>query len=349
MRRVRLGVIGTGMAWERLHYPAFQQLEDEYEVVAVCDITRDKAVEWANRLGLGTENAYGDYRRLLQRPDVDAVDIMVPIELNYDLTEAAAKAGKAVIIEKPLAPTMEQARAALELPKQYNVPILVAENYRYSEEYNILRDLVREQRIGEPVYFIAHNVSCFPCSMQKNTFAAKEWRQHPEYPGGDLLDAGVHDFAGLRHVFGAIRQLHAFGTPSSADYSPYASYHVNIGFFSGVVGQYTFYTAGTELQHPLVGLRIFGSQGQIYLEEKQCGIINVFRPEGHEMQSYRPGRGYYNELKNFHAAMIGEEPIAVAPEIEFGDVRTVFAVLKSITQGGVVQVDQVGEYQTVYT
>lgn len=348
MKRIRLGVIGAGMAWERLHYPALQELHDRYEVVAVCDITREKSLEWVGRLGLGEGDAYGDYRQLLQRNDVDAVDILVPIDLNFIVAEAAAKAGKAVILEKPLAPTLEQARECLELPKKYHVPILVAENFRYSEEYNLLRDLVREKRVGDTVYFIAHNASCFPCVMTQNTFAATEWRQHPDYPGGDFLDAAIHDLAGLRHVFGGVRRVHALGSPTEADYSPYKSYHVNMHFHDGVIGQYTFSTFSKELQYPLIGLRIIGTQGQIYMEEKTCGVINIFTPGGHQMIHFRPGRGYYNELLNFSNAFLGREPIAVTPEMEFGDARMVFQILESLKQGTVMEVDPVGVYEPAY-
>ena len=45
MKKIRLGVIGTGMAWERLHWPALQELSDKYEVVALCNLNRERALE----------------------------------------------------------------------------------------------------------------------------------------------------------------------------------------------------------------------------------------------------------------------------------------------------------------
>lgn len=348
MQRIRLGIIGTGFAWERLHWPALQELSAEYEIVALCDRVREKAASWAGRLGLGADRVYDDYQLMLQRADIDAVDILVPIALNYQVAQKAAEARKAIILEKPLAPTMDQAKAALELPRKYGVPLLVAENYRYSEEFNLIRDLVRQKRIGEPIYGIYHNASCFPCSMTQDTFAATEWRQHPDYPGGDFLDAALHDLAGLRHVFGAVDRLQAFGHPQKHDYSPYRSYHVNMNFANGVIVQYTFFAGGKEWQRPLVGLRIVGTQGQIYLEEKSCGVINLFLPGAHEMIPFKPDRGYYNELKNFAKAWQRQEPIAVPPEMEYGDVHTVFAVLDSIRNGSVVEVDRTAVYEPVY-
>lgn len=348
-----MGIIGTGLAFERLHYPAYQELSDCYELMAVCDRDLARARFWVDQLGLGQEAAYGDFRRLIARDDLDAVDIMVPIGQNYEVTEAVARAwsgkGRAIICEKPLAPTMDQANAHAELPRRYGVPILIAENYRYNEEVNKLRDLVRTARAGETVYFLQNKVACFPCDAEKDQFARTEWRQHPDYPGGNLLDAGVHDLAGLRHIFGAIRNVHAIGRRQDADFAPCGVIQANLRFWSGLTGQFTFFDTGREPQRPLVGLRIFGTQGEIYLEERDCGTINVAYHDGRaERIAYTPRRGYYNELLNFYQAFAGREPLAVTPEMELGDARTVFAILRSLEEDAIVAIDDGPDYIPAY-
>lgn len=343
--KVRLAVIGTGFAWERLHWPALQELRDCYEIVAVCDIDRQKAALAAQKIGLSEDRIYTDYKEMLNRQDIDAVDVIVPIELNYEVSEAVARTGRNIICEKPLAPDMEQARRARELPAKYGIKVMIAENYRYNEENNILRDLVNNQEIGRTLYFIRNDVSCFRCQMVKDTFAATEWRQHPEYAGGDFLDAALHDIAATRHIFGAVEKVQAFGRPQEMDFSPYRSIHAGILFKSGVIGQFSYFPSGKEVQRPLIGTRIFGDRGQIYLEEKTCGIINVFYNDGgHKMIPYQPLRGYYNEFRNFYQAMQGQELIGVTPEIEYGDVRMVFAILRSIAESRIVSVDTADEY-----
>jgi len=185
----------------------------QYEIAALCDVDRQKAEHWANKLGLAKENIYTDYKQMLGRQDLDCFDIMVPIELNFEVLEEVAKAGKPVIAEKPLAPTPEQAKACKELPEKYHIPIMIAENYRYNEEVDMIRDLLRTEKVGKPLYFIWNRVLFFPGDMLKNSFSAKEWRQHPEFPGGIILDTGVHDMAALYHIFGPVDRLQAFGVP----------------------------------------------------------------------------------------------------------------------------------------
>ena len=346
MEKIKIGIIGAGLAWERLHYPAYQELTDRYQIGAICDSDLSRAETWGRTLGLNLEkDIFTDFYKMLERQDIQVIDIMVPIAKNHLVAEEVARAGKSIILEKPLGGTLEQAVATSQIPEQYGIKMMIAENYRYSEEFNLIRDLVRTKRVGDPVFFVNHSTSCFPCAMSKNTFSATEWRQHPVYPGGDILDAAIHDLAGIRHIFGGIEYLQAFGVPQKDDFSPYAVVTVNLHFLNKVIGQYSYYPAGQEAQKPALGLRIFGAKGMIYLESPECGVVNVFYNDGgHEEIRFRPGRGYYNELVNFHNALTGMEVIAVTPERELGDLRTVFAILQSITEQDVVKVDKTAYY-----
>jgi len=353
MQNLKVGIIGVGMAFERLHYPAYKQLTDRYEIVALCDLDKEKALNWANRLNLQQDSVYTDFQEMLNRGDLDVIDIMVPIELNYEVTEAVAKhvAGqrKGIICEKPLAPTLEQAMHVRDLASKYNIPIMIAENFRHNQEIDIIRDLVRTNRIGDTWYIVQNRVVNFPEDMLQNKFPAKEWRQHPEFPGGAFTDTGVHDLAGLRHIFGPIDCLQAFGRPQAADFAPYAVLNVNLLFKSGVTGNFNFFCAGKEMQRPLIGLRIFGTHGMIYLEERDCGTINLAFNDGRQEQiPYEVQKGYYNELLNFHNALTGTEPISVTPEMEYGDLKTVHDVLKSIHEKIIISVDDSYSYNPSY-
>ncbi len=350
MNRLRVGIIGSGMAFEKLHYPAFQELSDKYEIVAICDVDRFKAESWAQKIGIDPQNVYTDFREMAARKDIDLFDIMVPIEKNYEVTDAVASiARKPIICEKPLAPNLRQARAHAELPRKYGIPVMIAENYRYNEEIDMIRDMVRTKKVGDVLYFIQNRVVNFPEDMLKNKFPAREWRQYPEFTGGALLDTGVHDLAALRHIFGAVDKLQGFGREQPMDFSPYSVVCVNILFKSGVTGTFSFFSAGKEMQRPLIGLRIFGTGGMIYLEERDCGVINVAHNDGtHELIPYTPQRGYYNELLNFYNAATGKEQISVTPEMEFGDAKMVFDILKSVEEEKIVEVDRGYDYIPIY-
>lgn len=348
MKKIRLGIIGTGMAWERLHWPAIQELGDKYEIVALCNRNRDKALDFARKINLPEEKVYDDYRKMLEKENLDAVDLLVPIPENYDLAGEVVKANINLIAEKPLAATMEGAEKLLELHRQHPVLMMVAENYRYDEGINKIREVLEQGKIGDIVYFIFNKSVDFEEDMKKDTFAAKEWRQHPEYAGGTFLDAAIHDLAALRHIFGAVKQVYAMGRPQKEDFSPYRIINSQIEFQNGVIGHYSYYTDGKETIKPLIGLRVFGNKGELYLEEINSGIIKLSYYDGStEVINYQPDRGYYNELLNFYKAMIGEEEIAVTPEIEYGDVKMVFDILKSIETNQAVAVDTVRAFKEI--
>ena len=291
---------------------------------------------------------FTDYKEDDESEDIDAFDIMLPIELNFDVTSDVAQAVSPSSAKNHWHQTKKKHYKRC-VSRKHDVPIMIAENYRYSEENNIIRDLVRTCEIGDVYYFIQNRVVDFPADMLKGGFASTELRQHPEYQGGVFLDTGVHDIAALRHIFGPIEVVQAVGVEEDAEFAPYSVVQANMKFKCGVVGHFSFFCTGREPQRPLVGLRIFGSEGMIYLEESSCGVVNVFYNDGSSRQiPYEPNRGFVNELLNFYKAAVGEESLAVTPELEYGDALTVFAILEAIQTKQSVEVDYEPEYEPVY-
>ncbi len=336
-RKLRLGVIGIGMAWERLHYPALRRLADKYEIVAVCDTERSKAEGFAGGIALPPEDIYDDYAKLLARDDLDAVDVLVPISENFEVYEAVILAGKNLIAEKPFASTPKSASKLISLADKEHVKIMVAENFRYDEGLFIIKDIISGGKIGEVMYFIQNTAADFKGDMTGNTFAAKEWRQHPDFTGGSFLDGGVHDIARMRCLFGEIDSVYACGRKQDEEFSPYISINALIKFQNGVAGEYAYYSHGKELQTPPVGLRIFGTLGEVYYENTAKGVIEVFYKDGTtEQLTFAPRNGYYHELVNFYDALTKNAEIVSTPQKELGDIQGVFDILTSVKTGEVV-------------
>lgn len=341
MRKLKMGIIGAGMAFEKLHYPAYEMLSDRYEIVALCDPEKSQLDKWKNILKLKEQDLYTDYKEIITRSDIDAFDIMVPIELNYEVTKEVSKAGKPIICEKPLAPNIEEAQRARDMDQRFGIPIMIAENYRHNEEVKLIRDMVTGRKVGDILYFIWNHFDDFPRKMPTAKFQGRDWRQHPEYPGGAFLDTGVHDIAALRFIFGDAQEVQSFGRKQQEDFAPYSVMTTNIRFKNGIIGNYTFFAAGKEAQTPPTGFRIYGSQGMIFLESRDCGRIQVTYNDGQsETIPYIPQRGYYNELLNFYNSLMGTEKIEVTPEVEYGDAMMMFTMLKSAKEGKLLPVDE---------
>lgn len=344
---IKLAIIGTGMAWEQLHLPTFQQMPDKYTIVAISNPTIQKAEKAADAVGISYDNIYLDYHDMLKRDDIDAVDVIVPIELNYTISKDVILSGKHLICEKPLARNMEEAESFINLCKKKPSLVMIAENFRYNEEHNIIKHLIEEKRIGDVLYYIKNNMSNFPKDMLGDSFAAKEWRQHPKHEGGTILDSAIHDLSGLRHIFGNANKVSAFAREEDEEFSPYSHINGTISHDSGVIGHYVYCCINTEAQKPPIGFRIFGTEGNIYLEDKTCGIINVFYNNGgHEIINFTPKKGFYNEFIDFYNAFFNENPIDVPPTVEFGDMGLVFDLLKSVEEEKTIKVGKEYKYVT---
>jgi len=339
MQQIKIGIIGLGKAWEQLHSPAFTQLSDKFKITAVCDIDRQKAKSVANSLGLPHNAVYDDYNKMLMEADIEAVDTIVPIPENYECAKAAIRRGKHIIAEKPLAATSKSAEELINLKNKAGITMLVAENSRYEEENGIIKNLLEDRRIGNPVYFIDNHVTEFQKEMiNDTTFSSTPWRMYADFEGGVFLDSGVHHVARHRLLFGGMRTLYALGRPSEADFAPYSALHAMFTFDNYIAGHYSFFIIGSETHHPAVGFRIFGTDGEIYLENKDSGIVHVSTKKGDcEKISYTPKAGYHNELANFYDAIRNKKEIISTPEKALGDMEVIFSMLKSASEDKLIE------------
>ncbi|HEX9974226.1 MAG TPA: Gfo/Idh/MocA family oxidoreductase, partial [bacterium] len=205
MQPIKLGIIGCGIAARELHFPALQRLKDKFGITVVCNHTEPKAKSFAEMAG-GVPYVL-DYRELLKRPDVEAVDIVLPIHLNYQATKDALETGKHVIVEKPLAANLTQANKMLTFEKRFSQVKMVAENFRYRTTFHRMKEILEAGEIGKP-YSVFWNVFYYVDLQSK--YAKTQWRIHHQYPGGFITDGGVHNIAVVRYLFGEITSGCAF-------------------------------------------------------------------------------------------------------------------------------------------
>ncbi|KWU42252.1 NAD(P)-binding protein, partial [Rhodotorula sp. JG-1b] len=142
---------------------------------------------------------------LLKRQDVDTVVMALPIPAQPALIEKAWRAGKSVISEKPVAPSVAEARRLISLSSSSDSSLpslstfrprwLIAEQFPYTPSFDRAARLVRAGRIGRVRSF---NVEVY--IQVPKPEGEDNWRKVPDYQGGFLLDGGVHFAAALRHI-----------------------------------------------------------------------------------------------------------------------------------------------------
>ncbi len=106
---LNIAIIGTG-AIAPAHIQAYQQFSDRCQIVALCDIYPEKAEQAAKQFGLHVE-LYEDYKQLLKRADIDLISICTPPYTHAEIAIAGLNAGKHVLVEKPMASSLEECDA----------------------------------------------------------------------------------------------------------------------------------------------------------------------------------------------------------------------------------------------
>ena len=118
MKKIKLGIVGCGIAARELHLPALVDLKDKFEISAVTSRRKESAEEFAQMIKtqLGyTPEIFNSYEAMLDSKSVDAVDLTLPIELNVPFIKKSIEKGFHVICEKPISTDVETGKELNEL------------------------------------------------------------------------------------------------------------------------------------------------------------------------------------------------------------------------------------------
>jgi predicted dehydrogenase len=148
--KLRIGVLGAGTWAGRAHVPGWLR-DPRCEVVAIADVELDRAQALAEESGVS--EATTDWLSVIQRADIDAIDIATPSATHYELAMAAIEAGKHVLCEKPVAFDFRQTRRASEIARSKGLKTKLGFTFRYSPGVQYARELLNQGFVGRPFIF----------------------------------------------------------------------------------------------------------------------------------------------------------------------------------------------------
>ena len=219
MDKVRVGFIGTGQISE-LHALGYRD-NPCGELVALADadpeVTRSRAAEW------GLDRRYTDYHDLLDDPEVDAVEILLPHHLHMQAALDALDAGKHVSLQKPMAMTLQEADRIVEAAGASDRVFRVFENFRAYEPYLRARELIDSGEIGEPLSIRVKTIEGRGVGGWIQPDASMAWRHEPATGGGPpaIIDHGYHLTSIIIFFMGHLERLHAMIDTRAAGTSRY--------------------------------------------------------------------------------------------------------------------------------
>lgn len=230
---VRVGVIGCGAISEHLHVPDLV-FAPETEVVALCDTNRAR-VDLLGEKFAPQAARYTKYEDLLKNADVDAVVVALPNVLHGPVSIAAAKAGKHVLVEKPMATSLAECRAMIAAAKKAGTVLMVNQCQRLARHHRKAKEIMDSGLMGKVLYVSA----VFGHSGPDNWSPTGKWFfKKKEARFGALADLGVHKADIIRHLTGSeVAEISGFyGTLDKKKTDVDDNFVSSLKFESGALG-----------------------------------------------------------------------------------------------------------------
>ena len=329
--RLRLAILGSGIFARDGHLPALMALPDQFEVRAIYSRTAEKAKALAATLPRPADT-YTDIAAVLARDDIDAVDVILPILTEPEVILQALKAGKHVISEKPVAPDVARGKALLQaaakLAQESGTVWMVAENYRYIQEFNTAGQIVGRGDIGKPVQFCW---TTYGNMTPQDKYYHTPWRRANNFPAGFMLDKGVHNMAAMRTIMGEVESVYAFVTQRHEDLPPADSLSATLRFESGAFGVFTMtVTAPCPWGDHL---HVVGAEGALRIDGNRLEVTAGGKTT---TQSF-VGNSVETELAEFARAIQQGVKPAATPAQALQDVAVIEAMFESAKTGAPIR------------
>ena len=276
---MRFGLIGYG-AWGKLHAEAIRKAPGAELAAIAC---ASEATARAARERHPDVAVNLDWRSLLADRSIDAVDIVVPNHLHAAIAIAALEAGKNVLLEKPMASTIADCDLIVEAVRRTGRTLSVGHEFRASKQWGVIRELIRDGEIGEPLYA---NISLFRFPYRQG---AGGWRYERGRIGSWILEEPVHFFDMLMWWFEELGDpcaVHGFGNSKGREPGMYDNFSAVMRWKSGAYAVVTQTLAGFEHHHVV---EVVGSDGS--LRTWWSGSMDRTLDPRHELKIERRGGG----------------------------------------------------------
>ena len=344
--KIQWGVIGSGGIAKRRTIPEGITKARNAKLSVVFDIDQQVNAEVAKEFGAEQAASIDE----LLGTDIDAVYVATPAGVHAEQVRACAKASKHVLCEKPLGMTVAEAESMIELCRQRQVMLGCAFMMRFVAQHQMALQMVKEGRLGRPVYARAQ-LSCWYPPIDG------AWRQDPATGGGGaLIDMGGHCIDLLEMFFGEIARVSCFINNCIHDYKAEDSATAMLFFENGALATVdTFFCIPDNSSKNV--LELYGSKGSILAQgtigQGPAGRMMAFlEKEGkdYDAQQARPKaegmaiepesvNTYQAEIEEFSQAIIDKRESVISGKLGLRSQKILTACYESVQVGKVIDID----------
>ncbi|MFK3960741.1 Gfo/Idh/MocA family protein [Pseudalkalibacillus hwajinpoensis] len=340
MKKLKVAVIGCGSIARRRHLPEYNA-EENVEIVAVCDVVKDRAEDMVSVYG-GT--AYTDYLTLLEDDEIDAVSVCLPNALHAPVSIAALKAGKHVLCEKPMATSLAEAEAMNVAAEINGKKLMIAHNQRFVASHVKAKELIEGGEIGKIYSF--RTTFGHPGPEQWSIDGAGSWFFDKERAFiGAMGDLGVHKSDLMRYLLGEIVEVGAFVETKAKDNTDVDDNAVCIlktetGVIGTLAASWSYVSGGDN------STVIYGENAVLRLEDDPEHSLVVQYKNGdvvkYELQKIQTneagGQQTTHVVENFVDCIANDTVPAVSGEEGMKSLQVILAALKANETKRVVEV-----------
>ena len=332
----RFGIIGCGKIAKR-HAVAISEIENA-RLVAVSDKIKERAVEFAKKYGSDIE-VYEDYLELLNRENVDVISICTPNFLHAKMGIDAAKRKKHIIMEKPIATELNDARSLINTAKANSVKLTVMYQVRFEYPLDLLKKAVQEGRFGK----LSASTLSLRWNRNQEYFNDLPWIGDLEKGGGILLNQLVNYIDLLLWVLGPVKSVFAY-TATRHNIKAEDQVAAVLKFDSGVLGviegSLNVFKESLDCSFSVLGDKgtaILGGSHANKIKKWSFGDGLDSEEEIISQQDSRPaptefGTGHNAVIKNMIYSIENNKEPYITPESSLDSLNLALAIFKSVSE-----------------
>ena len=324
MKKTNIAVVGLGGIAQLVHLPILSKL-NSVNIVAVSEVNKNRLKTVGNKFNVS--NQYSDYKKMLAENDIDAVIIATPTKSHLEVSLEAIKAGKHILIEKPIAVNYEEAKKINDAAKKDKVKAMVGMNFRFRPDAMLLKSLINSNELGDLFYI--------RCGWSRKQSSEEKWfRKKTESGGGVLIDLGIMlldlgiwflDYPPVKSVSVQTYSHKVKGVEDSA-----------VGFLRFKNGSVINFEVSWSLhsEKDSFNLTAFGTEGTGHLNPfrayKRVDSARIdYTPTGSANTKNLYKKSYENELKHFISSVRGNTPLLSSSEEAVTRMKLLEAIYES--------------------
>ncbi|MGM0216650.1 inositol 2-dehydrogenase [Enterococcus sp. AZ109] len=327
MTKVNLAVIGTGRIG-RMHIDNITGLREIYQIGAISDLFDPKLADLAKEYNIPFSSS--SYQEAIDQPGIDAVVIASSTDTHEEIIEYAAKKGKAIFCEKPIATDIDGIKRVLKLVEECKVKLQVGFNRRFDHNFHKIYETVKSGAIGDPQIIKVTSRDPKPPTID-----------YVKVSGGLFQDMMIHDFDIVRFLsMSEVVEVHATGAvlidPEIGKEGDIDTAIVTLKFANGALGVID------NSRQAVYGYdqraEVFGSKGQVFSTNDQLSNIHIDVEEGSKGSKIpyffteRYSQAYIDEFKEFYEVVKNNKEPLVTGIDGLRSVEIAQACLKSLKE-----------------